>query len=145
MTTIPTNPAQPVDGDPFADATIGCTSCTVPTDRADGLCTFCASYVPPAMHEHRCTHCGDVQTVPCDQEVQHGLLAEKQNTADTRLIAATNWLSLALEDLEDAMGTLPADAPLWVSVDITRAMRHLRAAIRLAESAGAQLGQAVTQ
>ncbi len=143
MTTIDRNPAQPVDDDPFAGATIGCSSCTVPTDRPDGLCNFCSTYVPPTTHEHRCTHCGDVQTVPCGQ---HVLPAGKQNTADTRLLAAVNWLSLALEDLEDAMGTLPADAPLWVSVDITRAMRHLRAAIRLAESAGSQLdAQVVTQ
>lgn len=140
---LPTNLAQPVGDDPFAGATVGCTSCTVPTDRPDGLCNFCATYVPPTTHQHRCTHCGDVQTVPCGHDP---LLAEKRVTADTRLLAAANWLSLAIEDLEDAMGTLPADAPLWVSVDLTRAMRHLRAAIRLAESAGSQLdAQAVAQ
>lgn len=143
MTTIPTNPAQPVDGDPWAGATVGCTNCTVPTDRADGLCTFCASYTPPVEHEHRCTHCGDVQTVPCDQVVD---LAEKQNTADTRLLdTAANYCSIALEDLEDAIGTLPASTSMWVTVDLVRAQRYLRAALRVIEHAGALLGQAVTQ
>lgn len=140
---LPINTDQPVGGDPFAGATIGCTSCTAPTDRADGLCTFCASYTPPVEHEHRCTHCGDVQTVPCDQVVD---LAEKQkNIADTRLGTAANYCSIALEDLEDAMGTLPAGTSMWVTVDLVRAQRYLRAALRVIESAAAQLDQAVTQ
>lgn len=133
--TVPITGASPVPP-------IECTSCTVPVDQP-GLCSFCADPPPPldltTEHEHRCTHCGDVQTVPCDQVVD---LAEKQNAADTRLLdAAANYASIALEDLEDAAGALPSNASLWVSVDITRAMRHLRGAIRLIEHAGALLDE----
>ncbi len=112
MTTIPTNPAQPVNGDPWAGATVGCSSCTVPTDRPDGLCAFCADPPPPL----------------------------NLGTADTRLVgAAANYCSIAIEDLQDAMGTLPAGTSMWVTVDLVRAQRYLRAALRVIESAGAQL------
>ena len=116
MTTIPTNPAQPVEDDPFAGATIGCSSCTVPTERPDGLCAFCADPPPPLDNPR------------------------------TRLMdSAANHASAALFDVEHQIQDMPADAPVWASVDLVRAQRHLRAAIRLIENVGAQLDQAVTR
>jgi hypothetical protein len=81
------------------------------------------------------------------QGIGDGHPGKERTTSDTRLFdTAANYCSIALEDLEDAAGALPSNASLWVSVDITRAMRHLRAAIRLIEHAGTQLdAQVVAQ
>lgn len=94
-----------------------CDSCTVEVEHVGDLCTWCARHMPPV------------------------------DGGPVRLIdTAANYASIALEDLQDFADALPANTSLWVSVDITRAMRHLRGAIRLIERVGAQLdAQAVTK
>lgn len=125
--TVPTTGTSPVPHH--------CDSCTVEVEHEGDLCTWCARHMPP-IDSSTVTH-GDGNGHP-DKE---------RTTAATRLIdTAANYASIALEDLQDFTAALPANTSLWVSVDITRAMRHLRAAIRLIEHAGAQLdAQVVAQ
>lgn len=111
MTTIPTNPTQPVDGDPFAGAVVGCSSCTVPTDRPDGLCSFCAGYQPP----------------PAEDPV-----------ADA-LIRCANYTELARLDVDKLIADLPASTPLFAYADLVAAKAHLAAAVRKLDQAATQL------
>lgn len=65
-----------------------CTSCTVPTTRPDGLCSFCADPPPPLDNPR------------------------------TRLMdSAANHAHCALFDVEKQIQGMPADAVLWASVD----------------------------
>ncbi|TXH18677.1 MAG: hypothetical protein E6R06_26170 [Mycobacterium sp.] len=85
-----------------------CTSCTVPTTRPDGLCSFCADPPPPLDNPR------------------------------TRLMdSAANHAHCALFDVEKQIQGMPADAVLWASVDLVQAQRHLLAAVRLIENVGA--------
>ncbi|TDK84753.1 hypothetical protein [Mycolicibacterium mucogenicum] len=56
-----------------------------------------------------------------------------------------NLLTMAREDLSDLFEALPADAPLWVVVDLTAARAHLLAAVKKLDSAADRLDQAVAK
>lgn len=66
--------------------------------------------------------------------------------ADTALALdrATNLADLARGDVARVMTNLPDRAPLWVSVDLVRAARHLRlASILIDKSADSLAAEAV--
>lgn len=109
---LPNNPIQ--DDDPFAGATVGCTSCTVPTDRADGLCTFCADPPPPL-----------------DDPVADGL------------IRCANYTELARLDVDKLIDSLPAGTPLFAYADLVAAKAHLAAAVRKLDQAATRINEAV--
>lgn len=113
MTTIPSAEVLPVP-------TRECTSCTAPTDRLDGLCSFCADPPPPL----------DVPGYGCSMGVPA-----------TLLLSAANHATMASEDVDDQLAELPAHTSMWLSVDLVRAQRHLRAATRLIEQVDARLAQ----
>ncbi|WP_418003358.1 hypothetical protein ACNO8X_26120 [Mycobacterium sp. PDNC021] len=120
MSTIPTTGTSPVPQH--------CDSCTVEVEHEGDLCTCCARHTPPI----------DSSTVT--QGVGDGHPGKERTTSDTRLFdTAANYCSIALEDLEDAIGTLPAGTSMWVTVDLVRAQRYLRAALRVVEHAGTLL------
>lgn len=48
---------------------------------------------------------------------------------------ATNLATLAAGDAEQALAALPGDVPLFSVVDLSEAMRHLRAAVWLLDRA----------
>lgn len=56
-----------------------------------------------------------------------------------------NLLTMAREDLGDLFEALPADAPLFVSVDLIAARAHLLAAVKKVDSAADRFDQAVTR
>ncbi|WP_285034583.1 hypothetical protein [Mycolicibacterium sp. lyk4-40-TYG-92] len=55
------------------------------------------------------------------------------------LDSAANHATMAVEDAGDQLAALPAGASMWLTVDLVRAQRHLRAAVRLIEQVGTQL------
>lgn len=61
------------------------------------------------------------------QTTTHAPVAPPTDLA-LQLDRATNLADLARGDLSNAMQLLPADASLWVHVDLVRAIGHLRAA-----------------
>jgi hypothetical protein len=122
MTTSPLEP----------QATVECAHCTVLTDRPDGLCPFCTSYAPPAVDEHR--HDPNDPRLTCEQ-----CIAYNPVVTGALLDSAANHATMSVEDIGDQLTALPAGASMWLAVDLVRARRHLRAAVRLIEQVGTQL------
>ncbi|SKX71465.1 Uncharacterised protein [Mycobacteroides abscessus subsp. bolletii] len=54
---------------------------------------------------------------------------------DLLIDRATNLATLAAGDTEQALAALPGDVPLFSVVDLSEAMRHLRAAVWLLDRA----------
>ncbi len=86
---------------------VECSSCTVPTDRADGLCAFCAD-PPPALDDALANGTGQ-KVDPVDMSA--GLAA-----------AAVSVLAAALDNEE--LGILAA-------IDLHSAREYLHAAARI--------------
>lgn len=60
-------------------------------------------------------------------------------TAAQRLDVAVNRIDLLRHDLNQELQGLPSDSPLWVTVDLVRAQRYLRAAAALIDKASTAL------
>lgn len=110
-----TSPVEP-------PAAVECAHCTVPTGRPGGVCQFCVNYRPPTVLDDASPGYGCSMGVPT-----------------TLLDGAANHATMAAEDIDDQIAALPANASMWLTVDLVRAQRHLRAAVRLIEQAGTQL------
>ena len=99
-----------------------CTSCTVPTDRPDGLCSFCADPPPPL-------------------DAAEAALYPAHPIADA-LIRCANYAELARLDVDKLIADLPADVPLWATVDLVAARAHLTAAVKKLDTAATRIADA---